>query len=88
MSDQHDFRVKRLRFRSWRRGTREMDLLLGQFADRHLPALNATELDAYEALLEAADPDIFSWITGDAPLPARFDRAILELIRNYKAVTQ
>ena len=45
-------RLKRLKFRSWHRGTRELDLLLGPFADRHLDRLSAAELAEYEALLE------------------------------------
>lgn len=55
-------RIKRLRIRSWRRGMKEMDLILGPFADEHLPKLDAAMQVQYEALLEEADPDLYSWL--------------------------
>ena len=61
-------RLKRLRLRSWRRGIREMDLLLGRFADARLATLTPAELDLYEALLEQSDRDLYAWTTGrEAP---------------------
>ena len=61
--EDHDTRLKRLRMRSWRRGTREMDLILGPFADEALGALGAAELDAYEAVLDENDQDLYPWVT-------------------------
>lgn len=61
--DEHEARLRRLRMRSWRRGTREMDLILGPYADAHLAAMDAATLDAYEALLEENDQDLYPWIT-------------------------
>ncbi len=61
---------KRLKFRSWHRGTREMDLLLGRFADRHLDSCDAALLTAYAALLEENDPDIYDWVCGRGAPPA------------------
>jgi antitoxin CptB len=84
MTDLDDVRRKRLRFRSWHRGTREMDLLLGSFAERHLAELSAQQLTDYEALLEVGDPDLYSWIAGDAPVPSPYDTAILQLIKDFK----
>ncbi len=57
-----DTRIKRLRMRSWRRGTKEMDLILGPFADRRAAGLDAAMLDRYEALLEENDQDLYAWI--------------------------
>lgn len=62
-------RLRRLHLRSWRRGTREMDLILGRFADAALGAMDAATLDAYEALLEEPDWDIYYWVTGAQPVP-------------------
>lgn len=63
-------RRKRLQFRSWHRGTREMDLLLGTFADREVPHFSESELAAYEDLLTQNDPDLYNWMTGrEAPPP-------------------
>ena len=61
--DDHEARLKRLRMRSWRRGTREMDLILGPFADSELAVLDALALDAYERLLEENDQDLYPWVT-------------------------
>lgn len=64
-------RLGRLRLRSMRRGIREMDLILQDFAARELAGLSPSDLDAYEALLEEPDPDLLSWITEAAPCPSR-----------------
>ena len=61
---------KRLKFRSWHRGTREMDLLMGRFADAVLGSCDETLLTAYEALLEENDPDIYDWVCGRLTPPA------------------
>ena len=70
MTADEDPRLKRLRIRSWRRGTKEMDLILGTFADRHLAELSVPELEAFEALLEENDPDLYRWVSGQAEAPA------------------
>lgn len=62
-------REKRLKIRCWRRGTREMDLILGRFADARLPALTDEELDAFEALIREDDGRIYKWIAGAEPAP-------------------
>lgn len=77
-------RRKRLRFRSWHRGTREMDLILGRFADAHLPFLTAEQLDRYAALLENSDPDIYDWLTDRAAPPTTADTDVLRLLRRFK----
>ena len=54
-------RRKKLIFRAWHRGTREMDLLLGSFADAYAPAFDEEQLDQFEALLTCQDPDLYDW---------------------------
>ncbi len=76
-------RQRRILFRSWHRGMREMDLILGRFADAEIANLCESDLDDYERLLEAADPDIFTWITGEAMPPASYDTPVLRKIRNF-----
>ncbi len=49
--DPREIQRRRLRFRSWHRGTREADLMLGRFADAHLAAFTTDQLDRYAALL-------------------------------------
>ena len=65
-SDGLDPRRRRLLFRSWHRGTREADLIMGRFADVHLAAFSDAELDQYEHLLDALESDLLSWMTGVA----------------------
>lgn len=79
-----DKRLERLRFRSWHRGTREMDLLLGSFADAHLAAFAPGELDQYEALLLESDPDLYNWITGAAAVPAAHDHAVMKKLHAHR----
>ncbi len=79
-----DDRRKKLQFRAWRRGFREIDLILGGFADRRLTGLDAAGLDAFERLLEAPDQDVYEWITGQAEAPADYDTPTLALIRAFR----
>ena len=73
---------KRLRFRSWHRGTKEIDHLLGTFADAWLDRLDGPQLARYEALLENSDPDLYAWILGMECVPPAFDNDILALLRS------
>jgi antitoxin CptB len=75
-----DARRRKLLFRSWHRGIREMDLILGGFADRAIAELSDCELDEYEILLELQDADILSWITGEQPVPTIHDTALFRKI--------
>ncbi len=70
MTESREIRIKRLRMRSWRRGIKEMDLILGGFADVELAGLDAATLDAYERLLEENDWDLYYWVTGAQEAPA------------------
>ena len=71
---------RKLLFRSWHRGIREMDLILGGFADRAIHTLTDEELHQYEHLLEVQDADLLAWVTGAAPIPAAFDTPLLRKI--------
>lgn len=74
---------KKLIFRSWHRGTREIDLLLGRFADAHLPGFDAGELQQYEDLLVNSDPDLYNWITGKETPPANLGSDVLQKLINF-----
>ncbi len=77
-------RQRRLLYRAWHRGMRETDLIFGEFADSEISALPETELDQFEQLLDQADGDLLSWITGAAPVPAEFDTGLFAKIRSYR----
>lgn len=80
----HSIRLKKLRFRAWHRGFREADLILGPFADQYLDGLSADDLDAFEALIDHPDHDIYDWIVGKAAAPASAEGPILERLRQFR----
>ena len=69
MGETKEARQKRLNMRSWRRGTKEMDMILGPFSDRELAELDEGQIELYDALLSENDHDLYRWITGQAPTP-------------------
>lgn len=83
MTTSSEIRRKRLLFRSWRRGTRESDLILGRFADAHLAGFDEAQLDRYEALLDCPDADIFDWVAGRSAMPPEHDHDVSRLLIAY-----
>ncbi|WP_343565528.1 FAD assembly factor SdhE [Kiloniella sp. b19] len=71
-------RRKQLKFRSWHRGTKEADLLLGGFADETLDSMGLEELDLYEDLLTIPDPVLTAWMTGMQDCPAGERNAVMD----------
>lgn len=78
--DQLDARRRRLLFRAWRRGTREMDLVLGRFAEARLAGLSESDVAELETLMDVPDQDLFAWVSGAAPVPASYDTPVLRAI--------
>lgn len=78
-----DPRRRKVLFRSWHRGMREMDLIMGQFADAQIDQLTDAELDIYEHLIEAPDRDILMWLTGEAPTPSNYDTPVFRRIKQF-----
>ena len=70
MSETRDIRIKRLRMRAWHRGIKEMDLILGGWADRHLETADDPTIDAFEVVLAEADHDLYAWVSGQAEPPS------------------
>lgn len=81
-----ELRIKRLRYRSWHRGIKEMDIILGQFADAHLRDLTAVELDEYESILSHNDHQLYGWITGRIETPEEVDSILFQRIASTKHV--
>lgn len=75
---------KRLIFRSWHRGTREMDLIMGSFADKYVPELSPEDLDCYDEVLQNPDPDLYDWISGRVEMPANLKNPILEKLLDHQ----
>jgi antitoxin CptB len=81
-----DDRRKRLLFRCWHRGTREMDLILGRFADAEIADLSDSDMTELESLLELPDPDLYAALTGDQPLDPEYASALFDRIKAFRAV--
>ena len=81
-----DNRRKRLLFRCWHRGTREMDLILGRFADAEIGTLTDDELNELERLIEVPDPDLYAALTGDRQLAPEYASALFDRIKAFRAV--
>lgn len=73
-------RRKRLRYRAWHRGTKEMDLILGPFADANIESYGAPELDRLEALMNEEDPPLLKWVMRQEEPPAHVDRVFLDMV--------
>ena len=78
-----DARRRRLLFRSWHRGIREMDLVLGRFADAQIAKLSDADLDEYERWLEIPDQQIFAWVNGTQTAPAEIDTALFRRLCDF-----
>ncbi|MEE9387960.1 MAG: succinate dehydrogenase assembly factor 2 [Paracoccaceae bacterium] len=78
-------RLKRLKMRSWRRGTKEMDLILGPFADMQLAGMDANELAQYEALLDENDQDLYQWISGQQATPEPHKAMVAQIMTSITA---
>jgi antitoxin CptB len=81
-----DDRRKRLLFRCWHRGTREMDLVLGRFADVEIANLRDDELAQLERLIEVPDPDLYAALTGNVPLAPQYANGLFDRIKSFRSV--
>ncbi|UFX41645.1 succinate dehydrogenase assembly factor 2 [Bradyrhizobium sp. 41S5] len=79
-----DDRRKRLLFRCWHRGTREMDLILGRFADATIADLSDQEIGELEHLIEVPDPDLYAALTGDKVLAGEYATALFDRIKAFQ----
>jgi antitoxin CptB len=81
-----DERRRRLLYRLWHRGTREMDLIMGRFADATIGELSEAEIGELEQLADVPDPELYAWLTGGRPVPENFDIAVLRRLRDFHAL--
>lgn len=79
-----DTRRRKALFRSWHRGIREVDLILGSFADGEIDRLSDEELSIYESLMAEPDADILKWVTGEADVPSCHDTPVFAKILSYR----
>ncbi|MEM6615488.1 MAG: succinate dehydrogenase assembly factor 2 [Pseudomonadota bacterium] len=82
-SDGLTVRQRKILFRSWHRGTREMDLLMGGFADKFLAELSSDHLSDFEQLIEVPDWDLFAWITGTRETPNNYATPVFSALQAF-----
>lgn len=75
---------KKLKFRAWHRGTREMDLIMGSFADLHVESFDEAALTQFEDLLQENDPDLYNWISGREEAPESQKTPVLSLLLQHR----
>jgi antitoxin CptB len=78
-----EHKIKRLRFRAWHRGTQELDLLIGRFADAHLESMDDGQLERFEAFMERPDPEVHGWLVRRLPVPDEDRNDIIDLIFEF-----
>ncbi|HEV7876965.1 succinate dehydrogenase assembly factor 2 [Bradyrhizobium sp.] len=85
-SDGLDDRRKRLLFRCWHRGTREMDLILGRFADAAIADLTDAELTQLDHLIEVPEPDLYAALSSGAVLAPEYRTALFDRIKSFRVM--
>jgi antitoxin CptB len=78
-----DVRRRKLLFRAWRRGVREMDLIVGRFADVYIDQFDEPALDDFERLIEAPNADLYAWVVGADVIPVNYDTGVLRQLRSF-----
>ena len=83
-----DVRRRKLLFRCWHRGLREVDLILGRFAESTIEHLSDADLREFESLLDVPDGELLTWLTGEADIPASYDGPLLRRLRAFQAAKE
>lgn len=83
MADDIEIRRRRLLWRAAHRGTRELDLMIGRYADAHARAMDEAALGRFERFLERDEPDLQQWILGSAPPDTAPDIDLIRAIRRF-----
>lgn len=83
-----DAHRRKLKFRAWRRGFREMDLLMGTFADAHIAGLDTAELSEFERLLSTPDWEVYAWIIGQKSVPQNYQSSVLTQLMEFRYQAQ
>ncbi len=86
MTDQDEIRCQRMLYQSRRRGSKEADMVIGQFAIEFLDEMTPEELDQFEALLQESDPDLMTWVSGLETPPKQHQNSIFQRICNFKNI--
>ncbi len=78
-----EHRRKKLKFRAWHRGIKEMDLILGKYADENLAQMSTAEMDRFSILLKQADDELYMWVSGVREVPEEFNNDIMKTLKSF-----
>ena len=87
-SDGLDARRKKALYRAWHRGTKEMDFVMGRFADAHIAGLSEADLADFEELLDVSDRELFAWIVGTEEVDPIHDRPVWQAMHAFTHQTK
>ena len=79
-------RRKKLKFRAWHRGIKEMDMILGKYADEHLEHMSDEQMDEFSLLLQQPDDEMYKWVSGARQVPAEFDTEIMKTLKSFSMI--
>jgi antitoxin CptB len=79
-------RRKKLKFRAWHRGIKEMDLILGKYADENLAQMSTAEMDQFSTLLKQADDELYKWVSGASDVPEEFNNDIMKTLKSFQMI--
>ena len=83
-AENHENRVRRLRMRSWRRGIKEMDMILGPFSDKGFKDMSEADIDLYDQLLWENDQDLYQWFSNQIARPAEYSDLIAHIMQQHR----
>jgi antitoxin CptB len=82
-SDGLDPRRRRVLYRSWHRGMREMDLIMGRFAETFIETLSEAEIEEFERLIVLPDQELLGWVMGEFAVVEEYDTALFRRLRDF-----
>ncbi len=82
-----DARRRKLLFRANHRGFKEMDMMMGEFAGKHLEQMDEKALDEFERLLDTDDQDVYGWIIGREQEPEMLQGKVMDMLKAFDLPT-
>ena len=80
-------RKRRLVFRAWHRGIKELDLIFGNFIEANLDSLSAEDCVWFETLFEEQDHAILNWVTKGEDVPEKFQGPMMQRLQRLDFMT-
>lgn len=82
--DEREKRLKKLLYRSWYRGCKETDKIVGGYAKKYIENFSDKELDELEEILEQNDNDIYDWLSNKKPTPENMNNnSVFSKLRSF-----